>query len=350
MELDFVIIGGGIAGLSAAIRLTELGARPWLIEAGDYPSHKVCGEFFSPESLMVLKRWGICPISITHAHFHASQEVLEFRFPHPAGSLSHIECDPQLKARAEKGGAVIKTRTTLDFLDPHKRMLKLSTGKVLKVKNLILATGRIPQMNSHSPTPRIRYVGIKAHFEGLPIRDTLEMFSFKGAYLGISPIEKGKFNLACLARKERFSRAETPDALVKELRSENKNLDHLLSQGHMIFDNWMTAFVPELGLKKIPELPYMYFIGDAAGTIPPITGNGLSMGLAGGILAAEYAFRRDADGFRKAWKAHHRSQIFWGKCLHEVMMRPLLAQVAFKTSKLMIPSIPQLIFRLTRSR
>src|ERR1700733_12119377 len=51
---DLVVIGGGPAGTAAAITATRSGARVLLLEAKDFPRHKVCGEFVSAESLDVL--------------------------------------------------------------------------------------------------------------------------------------------------------------------------------------------------------------------------------------------------------------------------------------------------------
>ena len=131
MDVDYVIVGGGIAGLCAAVRLTELGATPLVIEGGGYPSHKVCGEFFSPECIKILNHWDIHPKAIHYAHFRTPSSSYKFCFPRPAGSLSHLECDPLLAQRVRRGGAIIKTHTKVEHLDPQSRELTLSTGEVV---------------------------------------------------------------------------------------------------------------------------------------------------------------------------------------------------------------------------
>ncbi len=42
---DCVIVGGGVAGLSAANRLADAGLSPLIVEASKYPAHRICGEF-----------------------------------------------------------------------------------------------------------------------------------------------------------------------------------------------------------------------------------------------------------------------------------------------------------------
>ncbi|MFQ3174733.1 MAG: flavin-dependent dehydrogenase, partial [Flavobacterium sp.] len=46
-----IIIGGGLAGLTAAIHLSKIGVSVILIEKNEFPKHKVCGEYISNEVL-----------------------------------------------------------------------------------------------------------------------------------------------------------------------------------------------------------------------------------------------------------------------------------------------------------
>ena len=46
---DIAIIGGGVAGSTAAALLAQRGLQVILIEKGRFPRQKVCGEFLSPE-------------------------------------------------------------------------------------------------------------------------------------------------------------------------------------------------------------------------------------------------------------------------------------------------------------
>ena len=46
-----VIIGGGLAGLTAGIHLSKIGLSVQIFEKNDFPKHKVCGEYISNEVL-----------------------------------------------------------------------------------------------------------------------------------------------------------------------------------------------------------------------------------------------------------------------------------------------------------
>lgn len=350
MREEFVIIGGGVAGLSAAIRLAELGAHPVVLEAGSYPAHKVCGEFLSPECIPQLHQWGIEPVKIQQMSLHTPQQTLTFDFPYEAGSLSHLQLDPALLQVALEKGATVRTQVKVNRLSPYHLMegfyeLELSNGETLKATHLILATGRLPSYQLKPP--KVSYVGIKAHFSHLPIQGKLEMFTFPGAYLGIAPIEENKFNIAGLAKIKLFTAAGSPEALIQRLMSQQPLLKQYLSEGHNLFPTWMHTPVPAFGIKSTPDWPHAYFIGDAIATIPPATGSGLSLAILGGCLAAEHAIKDDFVGFKQAWHKRYAPLIRWGKLLHYAMLHPQVGS-RFIPWFQRFPSLAQHAFHLTR--
>ena len=53
------IIGGGLAGLTLGIGLRRRGIPATILEMGDYPRHRLCGEFISGGGRQVLERLGL---------------------------------------------------------------------------------------------------------------------------------------------------------------------------------------------------------------------------------------------------------------------------------------------------
>jgi flavin-dependent dehydrogenase len=350
MNVDYVVLGGGVAGLCAARRLVELGIKPLVIEAGSYPSHKVCGEFISSSSLAILNKWDIHPILLHQARLYTSSHTFNFIFPTPAGSLSHLTLDTQLAHQISQQGATLLTQTKVQNLFPasdteefHK--LHLSSGETILAKHLLIATGRL--LHFSDPSPRMHYMGFKTHFTGLDLDQTLNMFSFPGAYLGLSPIENGRANLACLAKIERVQQDSSPQHFMQNLIQSHPFLRQLLASGSNLFDSWMEARVPKFGLRSVPHWPRTYWIGDAASTIPPACGNGLSLALASGYLAAEFAICDDPLGFKHSWQQRCSSQILFGKGLHHLFLHPSLGNKAMRISH-WFPFLAQKIFDLTR--
>ena len=321
---DAAVIGGGVAGLAAAIRLAELDQRTVLIEGGTYPSHKVCGEFLSPEALPILERWGLTPKSqIDRALFFAGKRAYTLPLLRPAGSLSRYTLDAHLASRAAQIGVDVRTSTRVTQLDPEVQTLTLDSGETLSADAFIVGAGRLAATRQ----PQLPYIGFKAHFEGLDLDGALEMHLFPGAYLGLSNIENGRANVACIARAG----------------TRLPKLPSRLAGARQLFD-WMEVKAPTFGPRHPPHWPHTYFVGDAAGTIAPTCGDGLAMGLTSGILAAEHAAQRDPDAFRRAWNGRYRPRLRWGNLAHALAMRPTLANLFSP----IVPSVLRALFARTR--
>lgn len=331
-----VIIGGGVAGLSALNRLADLGVQATLIEGGEYPAHKICGEFFSPESASILSQWNVdSPVEIDQISFRTAESSLNFPLPFPAQSQARFDFDFRLVKRAREKGAVVFTHTKVTKIE--KKEIYLDNGNVIDYTDLIMSAGRF--YKSREP----EYVGIKGHLKGLELNGHLEMFPFEGGYGGLSPIGEGSANFACLIHKNKH-RMATPLQSVFQLAPQ---LEKRLEKGSLIYQDWMVCPVPPFGIKKTGSVSHTYFIGDAAGTIPPASGLGLSLALSSGYMVADYAIRGDYLGFQKAWNKKYQSVFRYGQCLHHLMMRPLLFRPGMKLGQL-FPAIGPQLFKMTR--
>lgn len=334
-----IIIGGGVAGLSAAVRLAELGFSPLLLEAGKYPSHRICGEFLSPECLPVMERWGLAPpVRISNCRFCFNNRDIEFALPQVAAGFSRYDFDQKLLDLARKKGAQVLTEAVVeDFAHREFYEVLLSNGEKFQTKQLIIGTGRLPQLfEKQKPS----YTGFKAHFEGIDLSRTLEMHCFKGGYIGLSPVAPGVVNVAGLAR---LDLPHNPDILIKSL----PKLERRFQNAHILFEKWLTGQVPEFGIRKTPSWPNVFWIGDAAGSIPPVCGDGLGIALTTGIMAAEYAVNKSEISFKRDWLKRYRRRFFWGQWLHRIVMQPTLSSLGTRCCAL-FPSLPSQIFALTR--
>src|SRR5271155_1294872 len=110
MVPDVVVIGGGPAGSSAAIRLARAGYHVRLYEKSRFPRPKLCGGFLSPEGLAdlqdlnilsSLRASGVTPLP---RPVIASQSgaVIEPPLPQPALSISRDIMDNLLLQEARR--------------------------------------------------------------------------------------------------------------------------------------------------------------------------------------------------------------------------------------------------------
>src|SRR5438105_3108261 len=116
---DLAIAGAGLAGASLALRMARAGARVVVLDAGQFPRDKLCGEFLSPESWGVLERLGVSE-AVEGTGYQAIRrvrlstprgQVLEARMSgpddRPGIGLSRSLLDDLLVRRAREAGAEV---------------------------------------------------------------------------------------------------------------------------------------------------------------------------------------------------------------------------------------------------
>ncbi len=349
---NVIIIGGGVAGLSEAIHCAQLGMNTVLIEAGTYPAHKICGEFFSPEALPLLEKFGIKPTTyINKIQIFSGNYNCSFSLDKPAGSISRFTFDHALVQVARAYGVQVITDTIVHALRRvgNEYIIDLSSGQKLATSRVIIGTGRVvqllaPEKKPGSFTPK--FIGFKAHWTGIDTCDRVQFYTFPGAYLGVSAIEDGKTNIACLASIDQVNNFKTPELFIDNLLTQIP-VKNALGSGKRIFPQWLTCSVPAFGVRENPKLPNIFYIGDAAGTIPPATGDGLAIALTSGQLVAHYVDTYDAAGFLCTWTKKYGPILRNGRLLHQIMLRPSLSKISIQTCN-HLPSLARFIFNMTR--
>lgn len=335
---NIVIIGAGIAGLSAACHLAESGHPPLVIDSEAFPRHRVCGQFLSSESLPLLRRWGLAPPTlIERCVFKQGQKEILLPLHEQAGSWSRYDFDETLMQKAKSLGASILTQTKVDRWErsDKKWNLTLSNGETRSADLLIVGAGRLA-----SQTFRPRYRGFKAHFSGISLHKQLDMYLFEGGYVGVSPIGPDTINVAGIAPLH--------TDLSTFLSSKGlETLQETLSQATPLFLDWMSASIPPFGIRRPPNYPNVLWIGDAAGSIPPICGKGLTLAMASGALAAEYALTGRVKEFRRAWLKKFRSCFRFASLLHACAMNPGFSRGLFYTCQ-QFPRLPLHLFSWTQ--
>jgi len=247
--------------------------------------------------------------------------------------MSHLAFDQKLLTYAQNKGAILIPEKVV-AVRPHE----IQTEKqVIPYSQLFIAAGRLPFFPSkYQPI----YLGAKAYFSGLKLKAPLMMFSFPGCYVGITEVEKGVYNVALLSNQK-----ELPT--LDQLCAKDEGFKEVFDKGQMLFSSWMVAKIPPFGIRNTPPLSNTFFIGDALSAIPPASGAGLSLTLASGMLAADFALRRDTEGFKTEWKKRHSIRIATAKLLHHCLLRPSLFKAYCHTHHF-FPTLNEKLFRLTR--
>lgn len=297
MSYDLIVIGGGPAGAAAAITGARRGARVLLVERGRYPRHKVCGEFVSPESLSLLA-------SLLHGtggeellrqaprvgrvRLHSDGAILEARIQPAASSLSRYQLDEALWRAAEAAGTECRQQTAVSAVVRVEGGFRVSAGGESWVALTVVdASGRWSSLApSGPPSQADRWLGVKAHFSGEPEEadPAVDLYFFAGGYCGVQPVGEGHLNACAMARVSALAKSPANGRLrqIFALHPRLQQRSRKWRQTSETVTTWPLLFgAPEPERGGIPR------VGDAAGFIDPFAGDGISLALAGGSLAAE---------------------------------------------------------------
>ncbi len=303
MPLDLAIIGGGPAGAAAAFTAARRGLSVAIVERGEFPRDKVCGEFISPEALPLLSQMApdlvAAAPSITRVEFIAPRgRPRGFPLPEPALGISRLGLDAALWQAAGAAGATLMPHTAAESVETAFTTfrLRLAGGnaldtRALDARALIVAAGRwfrLPGLVGDPAAGRTHpWLGVKARFRGLAPRAALELYCFPGGYCGLAPVENDWTNLCCLIHRDRAGAlADSRDfAAWIAAAANHPALRDRLRAGVQVTPTLVTA--PVLIGPRAPVNGRALFAGDAAGFIDPFTGDGIARALLSGALAVE---------------------------------------------------------------
>jgi len=312
---DLAIIGGGPAGTAAAITAARSGGRVLLLERGRFPRHKVCGEFISPEGVALLAGLGLDDLvcrapRIAHARIFAETSMAEAALSPPAAAISRYDLDQALWRRAVEAGADCRELLEARAITGGGPFTVATSAGDFTARAAINASGRWSNLRrSRLAQPqREKWVGWKAHFREADSPLSVDLYFFGGGYCGVQPLEDGHVNACAMVQA---AAANSMDQVLA-LHSRLAERSHAWRQVSETVATSPLVFAPPQA-----EEDGVLFAGDAAGFIDPFVGDGISLALRSGAMAAD-ALAEVWEGRRSVAEA---AAIYRGQ--YERELRPL---------------------------
>lgn len=298
---DVCIIGGGLAGLSLAIQLTTGGYSVALFEKEQYPFHKVCGEYISLESWNFLLSLGLSlnemnlPIIKKLMVSSPDGTLLQTDLPLGGFGISRYLLDNELKNIALKNGVALYDNCKVETVHFEKDSFTLETtsgtfiskvccGSYGKRSNIDIQLKRdfITQKNNKLNN----YIGVKYHIKTDFPADTIALHNFENGYCGISKIEADKYCLCYLTNAANLqSNGNSIATMEKNVLHKNQYLKQIFENSEMVYTAPLT--ISQISFSKKTQVEnHILLLGDAAGMITPLCGNGMSMALRGSKIAS----------------------------------------------------------------
>ena len=295
-----LIIGGGPAGTAAATLLAAAGAPHLLIERTRETGNAICGGFLSWRSLESLRAIGIDPAllnsdDITDVRLFHRDKLATASLPHPAKGVSRYRLDTVMMAHAIATGARVERGGVARSVTDN--VVQFSDGSAIQGESLLLATGKYELRGLARPAEARGTdpsLGIRVLLGPSPaltrlVGQSIELHLFDRGYAGLSLQEDGSANLCMAVHRSRLQEAGDPEALLIALAAECPPLADRLAwrQGGTID---AIANVP-YGWRAMSGTPGLFRLGDQAGVIPSLAGEGMGIAIASGIRAAQSQHR-----------------------------------------------------------
>jgi flavin-dependent dehydrogenase len=346
---DVLVAGGGPAGALTALLLARRGLRVRIFDRAVFPRDKLCGDTLNPGALAILRRLDVASRFESRALPIRGMVVTGDRGVRVSGeygpgvhglSIARRELDTALLEEAVAAGVDVEQRALVrgplvDTSGPHARVVGLriargSGSEEVRAPMVIAADGRRSRLAfalgllRQAAHPRRWAIG--AYFEGVQGPAGYgEMHIRTGRYIGVAPLPGGFTNACVVVAEPRAGALAEPGALLLATLRRDPVLAERFAEATMV--TRPTVLGP-LAVDAVGAgAPGLLLVGDAAGFIDPMTGDGLRFAFRGAELAADAAIGALADGGfdAVAWLAEARRAEFSGKWRLDRTLRALVA-------------------------
>lgn len=362
-DTDILIIGGGLAGLTAGIHLSRNNLRVILLEKQAYPHHKVCGEYVSNEVLPYLHQLDIDVYALNPSRIHQFQfstvtgKTIESQLPLGGFGLSRYTFDQLLYQKAIQSGVVFfRDQVTHVQFDDNAFLVNTLDGKTYTAKIVIGAYGKRALLDKQLQRNFIQkespWVGVKAHYRATFPNDLVSLHNFEGGYCGLCQVENNVVNACYLANYNSFKKYKNIDAFQKQIMCQNPFLKDFFSEAIPLFEKPLTISQISFA-KKQPVEEHILMCGDTAGVIHPLCGNGMAMAIHSAKLASELVidfFSGQLESrfqlekrYITAWNTEFKRRLLTGRIVQSLLQNATVASVLLKSLQRLPAILPMLI-------
>ncbi len=377
-EFEIAIIGGGPAGATAAMMLSDMGIEVCLVEKKIFPRETLCGEFLSGEVISEIKKQGLykeflnlSPNKIESFGFFRNEKFISASLNFPAFGLKRSTLDNFLLNTAQSKGTVIYMPYEVKEIKRDNKLFKLKAlkknGEGINISSrfVISAYGKQNFLDKMLKRKSAYYQsgmnGVKFHLEKSKLKNyddrEIRIYSAPGIYCGLNSVNNNQVTI-CFLYNKRTDYSPPRKKLIKFI-SSNKNFENLFVTNYEELLNAVPLYGTGniyFGTKGLINNG-MFMIGDAARVIAPLAGDGIAMALQSANLAAEllagtakgrYSFTEAAEKYSFQWKKLFNLRLLTASSLQFIILSRLFNGAGIEVVKT-LPGLMPAFINLTRA-
>jgi menaquinone-9 beta-reductase len=294
---DVLVVGGGPAGLAAALALRKVGAQVMVADALGPNIDKVCGEGLMPDSVRELSLLGVDLNAEDGAEFSGIQFVdgmdvagrgdalrhVTSRFPEGKGlGLKRTVLHERMAERASEAGVDLQWRKQVQLLPDGSVRLG---GEPVRYGLLVGADGQSSQVRRWAglevSSLLIRRFGFRQHFAVKPWSSYVEVHWGRSGQAYVAPVSQDAVCLVTMGRDPQVRLAEVLAGmpwLAERLRGAQPQVAAM--------DAARGCLASTRRLRHVAR-GRVALVGDASGSVDPITGEGIAMAARQALLLGE---------------------------------------------------------------
>lgn len=326
---DVFVIGGGPAGLAAAIAARQQGFRVTVADGAKPPIDKACGEALMPDALEAFERLGLSlPFSdsgVVHGvRFLSSNLSADAEFPRGSFGISmrRILLHKLMADRAAELGVDFLWQTPVTNISGDKVQL---ADRCIRSRWIVGADGvnsrvrRWAHLEAHSRTS-LRYA-FRRHYRVRPWTDRLEIYWGKHSQAYATAISGEEMCVAVASHDPAF-RLERSLPEFPELYSRLRGAEITSAERGAVSAN-----------RKLRRVwrGNVALIGDASGTVDAITGEGLGLSFSQAVILAQSLKSGNIAGYEAAHRRLSRRPLSMARLMLLLDGRPHLQRRTLQT-------------------
>jgi flavin-dependent dehydrogenase len=366
---DLAIVGGGLAGLTLSIQIAKAGHKVILFEKEKYPFHRVCGEYISLESWDFLESLGVDLRSLNVSYIKKLRvsdfngNSFEQELPLGGFGISRYKLDHVLAEIAKRSGVTIYEQTRVNDVHFEEKVFAIESSQGnFRAKILAAGYGKRSNLDIKWKRPFIlakknklnNYIGIKYHVRYTFPDDLIALHNFKRGYCGISKVEGDRYCLCYLTNADNLQNSGNDiKTMEKTILSANPHLKKIFEESEMLMSE--PVIISQISFDKKTSLEdHVLMIGDAAGMITPLCGNGMSMAMHASKIAAEQisnflegtiSRKSMEENYAEKWNNLFASRLRTGRMLQRLFDSQWLTTLMIRLGRLFPGLIRALIKR-----